>query len=86
MPKPGSTTTPLRIVSNSSLDNNGSGHSYNGCLAKGPNALTPLLLEVVTTFRSYKNMVVWDLHKVYNSMYTYDEEIHCHRFVWHFGD
>ena len=29
VPKPGSTTTPLRIVSNSSLNNNNSGHSYN---------------------------------------------------------
>ena len=34
VPKPGS-TTPLRIVSNSSLNNNISGHSYNGYLAKG---------------------------------------------------
>ena len=84
MPKPGSTTTPLRIVSNSSLDNNGSGHSYNGCLAKSLDALT-LLLEVVTTFRSYENVLVWDLHKAYNSMYTYDE-MHCRRFVWCFGD
>ena len=78
--KPGSTTTPLRISSNSSLDNNGSGNSYNGCLAKGPNALTPLL-EVVTTFRSYENVVVWDLHNANNSMYTYDKDMHCYRFV-----
>ena len=40
---PGSRTTPLRAVSNSSLDNNGSGHLYNSLLAKGPNDLPPLL-------------------------------------------
>ena len=85
VPKPGSTTTPLRFVSNSSLNSNGSGHSYNSLLAKGPNALTPLL-EVLVTFRSYTNVVVWDLHKAYNCMFTYDEELHCRRFVWRWGD
>ena len=41
--KPGSMTTPLRIVSNSPLSNNNSGHSYNLILAKGPNSIMPLL-------------------------------------------
>ena len=84
VPKPGSTTTPLRVVSNSSLNNNDSGHSYNSILAKGPNALT-LLLQVLVTFRSYTNVVVWDLHKAYNCMYTGDDEMHCRRFVWRWG-
>ena len=47
--KPGSTTTPLRIVSNSSLSNNNSGHSYNSILAKGPTSIIPLL-RVLTSF------------------------------------
>ena len=36
-----SNSTPLRIVSNSSLNNN-SGHSFNSILAKGPNSIQPL--------------------------------------------
>ena len=42
VPKPGLVTTSLRVVSNSSLDNNNSGLSYNNILPKGPNSLTPL--------------------------------------------
>ena len=41
--KPGSTTTKLCVVSNSSLDNNNSGLSLNECLPKGPNTLVPLI-------------------------------------------
>ena len=48
--KPKSSTTPLRIVANSSLDSNWSGNSYNSCLVKGPNAVTPHL-EVLCTWR-----------------------------------
>lgn len=62
VPKPGSTTTPLRVVSNSSLDNNWSGVSYNDCLAKGPNALMPLI-EVLTMWRTYQNCDVWDFSR-----------------------
>ena len=60
--KPQSKSTPVRVVSNSSLDNNWSDHSYNSTLAKGPNSLTPLL-EVLTTWRTYLKTVVWDLSK-----------------------
>ena len=73
--KPGSTTTPLRIVSNSSLSNNNSGHSYNSILAKGPNSIMPLL-RVLTTFRCYERIVCWDLHKAYNSIETTQRELH----------
>ena len=62
--KPGSTTTPLQIVSNSSLSNNNSRHSYNSILAKGPNSIMPLL-RVLMAFRSYERIVCWDLHKAY---------------------
>ena len=46
--KPGSVTTALRVVSNSSLDNNNSRLSYKNLLPKGPNALTPLLQALVS--------------------------------------
>ena len=46
--KPDSLTTALRVVCNSSLNNNGRGVSYNDLLPKGPNALVPLLQALVT--------------------------------------
>jgi hypothetical protein len=85
VPKPGSVTTPLQVVSNSSLNNNNSGHTYNSLLAKGPNASTPFL-EVLVTFRSYTNVVVWDIYKAYNCMFTGPEEMHCQHFVWCWGE
>ena len=45
--KPGSTTTKLCVVSNSSLDKNNSGLSLNVCLPKGPNTLLPLIQSTV---------------------------------------
>ena len=54
--KKSSATTKLRIVSNSSLDNNGRGVSLNSCLPKGPNSLSSLV-EVFVTFRCYENVV-----------------------------
>ena len=67
VPKPGSLTTPLRIVSNSSLNSMNSGHNYNEMLAKGPNALM-LLIQVLIMWQTWENCIVWDLHKVYNAM------------------
>ena len=48
VPKPSSTTTALRVVCNSSLDNNNQGVSFNNLLPKGPNSLVPLLQALVT--------------------------------------
>ena len=48
VPKPRSTTTALRVVCNSSLDNNNCGVSYNDLLPKGPNTLVPLLHGLIT--------------------------------------
>ena len=62
-----SASTKLRVVSNSSLKNNGT--SYNDILPKGPNSLTPLI-KALTTFRSYEHVVSWDLSKAYNTVYT----------------
>ena len=55
--KPGSLSTPLRILSNSSLNNNNSSYSYNSILAKGPNFIQPLFIK----FRSYKKVCIWYL-------------------------
>ena len=72
-------------MSNSSLDNNRKGVSYNDCLAKGPNSLSPLF-QVLITFRGYEHVVVWDLHKAYNTVLTGDPELHMRRLVWRWGD
>ena len=83
VPKPGSTTA-LRIVSNSSLANPVTGVSYNDILPKGPNALVPLF-EALIRWRSYEKTVVWDLRKAYNTVVTYQEEMHARRLVWRWG-
>ena len=76
--KPGSTTTKLRVVSNSSLDNNNSGLSLNDCLPKGPNTLVPLIQSIIA-WGSYQQCVMWDFSKAYNVM-------HLRRLVWRWGD
>ena len=48
--KPDSTTTPLRIVTNSSLRNRNAGLSPNDCMQEGPNSLASLL-EVLLGFK-----------------------------------
>ena len=80
MPKPGSVTTSLRVVSNSSLDNNNSGLSYTDILPKGPNALCPLQ-QSLAHWRT-QHVVVADLAKAYNTVLTYPEEMHMLRLVW----
>ena len=83
--KPGSATTKLRVVSNSSLDNNNSGLSLNDCLPEGPNTLVPLIQSTVA-WRSYKHCVVWYLSKAYNVVHTTEQETHLRRLVWRWGD
>ena len=76
-----SATTKLRIVSNSSLNNNNQGFSLNDCLPKGPNSLVPLL-EALVTWRIYPHVTVWDYIKCYNSIHTSEKDMHLRRFVW----
>ena len=84
VPKPGATTA-LRVVSNSSLANNSTGVSYNDLLPKGPNSLIPLF-EALIRWRSYQQCVVWDITKAYNTIVTFQEELHARRLVWRWGD
>ena len=46
-------STPLRVVVNSAMPNNGSGPCPNDIWPKGPNSLNNLF-EVLTKFRSYE--------------------------------
>ena len=80
--KPSSTSTKLRIVSNSSLPNNKSGNlSLNDCLPKGPKSILPII-NCQVDFRSHRHVCTWDLKKAYNSVQTGPKELHIRRMVW----
>ena len=76
-----SVTTPLRIVTNSSLKNGT--YSLNECLARGPNSLNSML-DISLRFRCHEEGMVFDLTKAYNSLKTGLVEKHLRRFVWRF--
>ena len=67
--KPDSTTTPLRIVTNSSLKNRNANLSPKDCMSEGPNALSSLL-EVLLVFRMLEVALVYDMSKAYQSIST----------------
>ena len=83
--KPGSLTTPLRIVTNSSLKNRHADLSPNQCMEEGPNALSSLL-EVVIGFRMQEVALVYDMTKAYQSIETGEIEKHVRRIVWRWCD
>ena len=76
-----SVTTPLRIVTNSSLKNGTT--SLNECLVKGPKSLNSML-DITIRFRCHEEGMVFDLTKAYNALKTGPVEKHLRRFVWRF--
>ena len=83
--KPDSTTTPLRIVTNTSFVNEHAKLSPNICMQEGPNALASLL-EVLISFRMNEVALVYDLTKAYQSIATGDVERNVRRIVWRWGN
>jgi hypothetical protein len=81
--KPELTTTPLRIVTNSSLSDR-NGNSLNAILIKGPNALSDQR-DVITRWRNYEVALTSDLTKAYYTMKTGELEMHVRRVVWRYG-
>ena len=77
-----SATTPLRVVTNSSLNNGG--HSLNSCLPTGPNSLNPMV-DIMIRFRCHEVAMLFDLSKAYNSLHTGLVERHLRRFVYRFN-
>ena len=77
---PKSTTTPVRIVFNSSQPYRGV--SLNSCLAKGPDSYRTNLLGVLLRFREEKVVLIGDIRKMYNSVHLAILEQHTHRFLW----
>ena len=62
-----SMTTPVRLVSNSSVKN--SGTSLNDCLVKGPDTLNPMLDNLIR-FQGYEVGICFDITKAYNALKT----------------
>ena len=60
-------TTPLRIVTHSSLKNGST--SLNGCMIAGPNSLNSMM-DIGLRFRCHETGMVFDLTKAYNSLLT----------------
>ena len=77
-----SVSTPLRIVTNSSLKNGGK--SLNDCLITGPKSLNSML-EIMLRFRCHETGLVFDLTKAYNCLKTGPVERHLRRFIWRFS-
>ncbi|XP_045110007.1 uncharacterized protein LOC123503946 [Portunus trituberculatus] len=77
--KPSSSSTPLRIVFNSSASY--MGHILNDYWAKGPDVLNSLL-GILIRFRQGKFAVTGDISKMYNSVKMGTLDQHTHRFLW----
>ena len=77
-----SISTPLRIVTNSSLKNGV--RSLNDCLPKGPSSLNSMFY-ILVRFRTYETGLVFDLTKAYHSMHTGLIEKHLRRLIWRFS-
>ena len=81
--KPESPTTPVRIVSNSSLPDR-NGNSLYSIMRKGPNSLSDQR-DVVSRWRTYESALSTDLTKAYFAMKTGELELHTRRVVWRYG-
>ena len=80
--KESSSSTPIRIVMNSSL--NFKGLSFNDILLRGPNTLNDIF-GVQLRFRSYRIAVVCDISKLYHTIRTTEREKHLRRIKWRDG-
>ena len=76
-----SSSTRLRIVSNSAQKNARSGLSLNDCMAKGPDLLA-LLEDVLLHFRTVQVAIILDLTKAYQGIHTREKEKHLRRILW----
>ena len=76
--KPGSLSTPVRLVSNSSFRNRST--NLNDITVKGPNTLADIYNNLFK-FRSYQVALIFDITKAYNSIKTGLVEKHLRR-LW----
>ena len=77
--RPDSTSTPVRIVFNSSSTYQG--HRHNDYWQKGPDLLNGLF-GVILRFRENKVAITADISKMYHRVLILLEDQHVHRFLW----
>ena len=77
---PKSTSTPVRIVFNSSQLYKGM--SLNNCLAKGPDSYYNSIVGLLLRWREDHVALVADIKKMYHSVILSEPDVHCHRFLW----
>ena len=77
--KPDSSSTPLRIVFNSSAKINGI--SLNGCLAKGPSLLNNIF-GILLRFRQERFAFIGDISKMFHSIDIPIVDQMTHLFLW----
>jgi hypothetical protein len=77
--KPESTSTPVRIVFNTSATYQG--HKLNDYWQKGPDLLNSLF-GVILRFRENKIALTADISKMYHRVLIPLEDQHVHRFLW----
>ena len=82
--KESSVTTPLRLVTNSSLVDPETGLSLNSILISGPNCLNDMW-EMLVRFRHHECGLIGDITKAYYQMKTGQLEKHLRRVLWRFG-
>ena len=79
-----SSTTPLRIVTNSSLSDR-KGLSLNSILMKGHDTLSDQW-DVLSRWRTYEIALCSDVTKAYYSLRTGEVEKHVRRVCWRYGN
>ena len=77
--KQNSSSTPLRIVFNSSASY--MGHALNEYWAKGPDFINNLY-GILLRFREYPVAITADISKMYNSIHLSTRDQHVHRYLW----
>ena len=79
--KPGSLSTKMRLVVDSSLKNNWKGPRLSSLYAKGPNVINDLY-KVLVKWRSLKSCGIYDLKKAYHQIRTGEKEFFMRLVVW----
>ena len=79
--KPDSTSTPIRIVINSSLKYKGL--SPNDIWVKGPNTLNDMY-GILLRLRFHRYALIGDIKKMYTNIRTTEKEKHMRRVLWRF--
>ena len=77
--KPNSSSTPIRIVFNSSASYKG--HALNEYWTKGPDIINNLY-GILLRFREYPVAITADISKMYNSIHLSTRDQHVHRYLW----